>query len=134
MTGAPPGPCADVGSGAGFPGVVLALAAPGRTWRLLEPRARRAAFLEEVVRDLALDCEVLRVTAQEAAADPALRGAHAVVTGRALAPPGEAFELLRPLVAPGGVAVVWFGRRAELPPEAEEWAEGLAIMRSAATS
>lgn len=122
---APEGACADVGSGAGLPGIPLAIAS-GRHWRLLEPRARRAGFLEEVVRELALDCEVLRLTAGAAAKDPALR--HVIVTARALATPIEAFALVRPLVVAGGRAVVFHGSGAELPPGAEAWSDGIATM------
>jgi 16S rRNA (guanine527-N7)-methyltransferase len=125
----PPGPAADVGSGAGLPGVPLAIADPSRPWRLLEPRRRRMAFLEEVVRSLALDCEVVALSAERAAEDPRLRRAHVLAVVRAVAPPAAAFPLLAPLVAPGGVAAVFVGG-GELPPGAEEWAQGVAIMRA----
>lgn len=129
IVAAPPGPCVDVGSGAGFPGVPLAIASE-RRWILLEPRAKRAAFLEEAVRELALEaCEVVRKTAQEAARDPALAAAHAIAIARALAPPAEAATLCAPLVAPGGAVVLFVGRGAEIPPEAEEWAPGLITIR-----
>ena len=121
---APEGICADVGSGAGLPGIPLAVAS-GRRWRLLEPRSRRAGFLEEVVRQLDLDCEVLRLTAEEAARDPALR--HVLVTARALAPPIAAFALVEPLLEPGGRAVVFHGPGAKLPPGCEAWSDGIAI-------
>jgi 16S rRNA (guanine527-N7)-methyltransferase len=124
---APEGPCIDVGSGAGLPGVPLAIAS-GRHWRLLEPRSKRAAFLDEVVRTLELDCEVVRMTAEVAATDPRFGRAHAVAIARALAPPPAAFELLTPLVAPGGRAVVFHGPDAELPAGAERSAPGLATI------
>lgn len=124
---APEGPCIDVGSGAGLPGVPLAIAS-GRPWRLLEPRSKRAAFLDEVVRTLELDCEVVRLTAEAAARDPRFTRAHVVATARALAPPRAAFELLTPLVAPGGCAVVFHGPDAELPAGAERSAPGLATI------
>jgi 16S rRNA (guanine527-N7)-methyltransferase len=126
---APPGPAVDVGSGAGLPGIPLAIAVPDRHWRLLEPRRNRAAFLEEAVRQLRLNCEVLAVTAERAAADPALARAHALATARALAPPERAFELLKPLVAGGGIALVFVGRAARLPPEAVVSEEGVATIR-----
>jgi 16S rRNA (guanine527-N7)-methyltransferase len=125
---APPGAALDAGSGAGFPGVPLALADPRRYWRLLEPRSRRAAFLEEVVRELDLDAEVIRKTTQEAAADPHLAAAHAVGTARALAAPVIAFEWLRPLMMPEGIRIVWVGEGAEIPRDAERRQEGLAII------
>ncbi|MGH2694478.1 MAG: 16S rRNA (guanine(527)-N(7))-methyltransferase RsmG, partial [Actinomycetota bacterium] len=86
----PVGPAVDVGSGAGLPGIPLAISRPQREWRLLEPRRRRSAFLEEVVRELALDnCEVVIATAQEAARDPRLARAHVLATARALTPPKD---------------------------------------------
>src|SRR5918999_4554751 len=72
--GLAPGPAIDVGSGAGLPGAVLAIAEPGRRWRLLEPQRRRAAFLEEVVRVLRLDAEVVVLSAEDAAVDADLAG------------------------------------------------------------
>jgi 16S rRNA (guanine527-N7)-methyltransferase len=128
---APPGPAVDVGSGAGLPGIPLAIAS-GRAWRLLEPRRRRAAFLEEVVRELALDCEVLTMSAEVAAGDPALAGRHAIATARALAGPAASLPLLMPLVAVGGRALVWAGRGSEIPPETREVAPGVAMMERTA--
>ena len=124
----PPGPAADVGSGAGLPGVPLAISAHPRHWRLLEPRPRKAAFLEECVRVLELDCEVLTLTAQEAARRPALLGGHVCALARALAPPAVAFRLLLPLVRAGGVAGIFAFAGSRLPAEAERVSEGLAII------
>ncbi|CAN5687724.1 hypothetical protein BH20ACT23_BH20ACT23_12970 [soil metagenome] len=128
VASAPEGAALDAGSGAGFPGVPLAIVDPGRWWRLLEPRAKRAAFLVEVVRELDLNAEVVRRTTQRAASDPSLAGAHAVVTARALAAPAVAFELVGPLVAPGGLRIVWVGSDSEIPPDAEDLQGGLAII------
>lgn len=125
----PPGPCVDVGSGAGLPGVPLAIARPERRWTLLEPRRRRAAFLEEVVRDLGLDCEVVALTAEEAAKDPGLRARHVLATARAVAEPGAVRGMAEPLLAPGGVTLVFTGATATVPPDAEAWGPGLTIMR-----
>ena len=123
---APDGPAVDVGSGAGFPGIPLAICARPRPWRLLEPRARRAAFLEEVVRALDLDVEVRATTAEQVARETGWRAAHAVVTARAVAPPRASFDALLPLVVVGGSALVFVGRRARLPAEAEEILPGVA--------
>jgi 16S rRNA (guanine527-N7)-methyltransferase len=130
----PAGICVDVGSGAGFPGIPLAIAEPDRSWVLLEPRQKRAAFLEEVVRALGLSCEVRAERAERAAADPDLSGVGSLVTARALAPPARAIELCRPFAAPSGIVAIFAGRRAVLPSEAEEWSDGIAIVRVRSTS
>ena len=105
---APPGPAVDVGSGAGLPGIPLAIADRSRQWVLLEPRRRRAAFLEEVVRDLALThVEVRAETAEKAHEE--LGATFAVATARALAPPAYAVEMLRPLVVPRGTILLFVG-------------------------
>ena len=125
----PEGPAVDVGSGAGLPGIPLAIAGPERPWRLLEPRQRRAAFLEEVVRELQLNCEVVPLRAQDAAADPRLAAAHVLATARALAVPAVALDLIQPLIGPGGVAAVFMGGDAKVPEHAVEWQPGIAILR-----
>ena len=124
-----PGPCMDVGSGAGLPGIPLAVAS-GRPWRLLEPRRKRAAFLEEVLRELGLTaCEVVAASAEQAALDARWAGAHPAVIARAVAPPAPAAQLCEPLVAPGGVTILFVGAGAEIPPEAEEISPGLITIR-----
>jgi 16S rRNA (guanine527-N7)-methyltransferase len=124
---APPGPAVDVGSGAGFPGVPLCIAGRPRHWRFLEPRSRRAAFLEEAIRELDLDAEVLVMAAEEASTQEELRH-HVVATARALAPPSRSFALLAPLVVSGGLRIVWAGKEAESPEHAGVWEPGLLTM------
>nr|WP_204035372.1 16S rRNA (guanine(527)-N(7))-methyltransferase RsmG [Micromonospora qiuiae] len=93
----------DVGSGAGLPGLVLAIARPDLTVTLIEPLARRTAFLQEVVDALALheSVRVLRGRAEELAAqaDP-VQGD--VVTARAVAPLDRLAAWCLPLAVPGG--------------------------------
>jgi 16S rRNA (guanine527-N7)-methyltransferase len=99
----------DVGSGAGLPGLVLAIARPDLQLTLVEPLRRRTAFLDDVVTDLALtNCVVRRARAEE------LHGVaeYDVVTSRAVAPLGRLVRWSMPLVAPGGALVAMKGASA----------------------
>ncbi|WP_435741753.1 16S rRNA (guanine(527)-N(7))-methyltransferase RsmG [Nocardioides sp. SYSU DS0663] len=96
----------DVGSGAGLPGLVLAIARPDLEVTLLEPLLRRTTFLSEVVEELALErVEVVRGRAES------LHGTRrfGVVTSRAVAPLGRLLEWSMPLVAPSGSLVAMKG-------------------------
>jgi 16S rRNA (guanine527-N7)-methyltransferase len=94
---------ADVGSGAGLPGIVLAVARPDLSVVLVEPLARRTAFLIEAVSALGLDdqVEVLRARAEDAA-DGMPTGPADIVTARAVAPLDRLAGWCLPLVAVGG--------------------------------
>jgi 16S rRNA (guanine527-N7)-methyltransferase len=90
----------DVGSGAGLPGIVLAVARPDLSIALVEPLARRSAFLSEVVSDLGLDNVVVtRVRAEDAVGK--LPPAD-VVTARAVAPLDRLASWCLPLARVGG--------------------------------
>lgn len=101
---------ADVGSGAGLPGLPWAIARPDLTMTLIEPMLRRTRFLEEVVADLELGARVTvrRGRAEECVADPP----YDVVTSRALAPLGKLLRWCAPLCRPGGTVVALKGRSA----------------------
>jgi 16S rRNA (guanine527-N7)-methyltransferase len=96
----------DVGSGAGLPGIVLAIARPDLTVVLIEPLARRTAFLTEAVRELGLGArvEVLRGRAEEAVAGPLVGRVEPadVVTARAVAPIDRLAGWCLPLARVGG--------------------------------
>ena len=97
---------ADIGSGAGLPGLVLAIARPDLRITLIEPLLRRTTFLSEVVEELGLDnVEVVRGRAE------ALHGQRRfdVVTSRAVAPLPRLLEWSMPLVAPHGALVAMKG-------------------------
>ena len=99
----------DVGSGAGLPGIPLAIVRPGLRVRLVEPLLRRADFLQEVVDALALTTvEVVRARAED------LHGAWTAdtVTARAVAPLARLAGWCLPLVAPGGSLLALKGERA----------------------
>ncbi|MEV6815684.1 16S rRNA (guanine(527)-N(7))-methyltransferase RsmG [Micromonospora sp. NPDC051296] len=103
----------DVGSGAGLPGLVLAIARPDLTVTLIEPLARRTAFLQETVDALALNeaVRVLRGRAEEAAAGPDPMYGD-VVTARAVAPLDRLAAWCLPLAVPGGRLVALKGASA----------------------
>jgi len=95
----------DVGSGAGLPGIVLALVRPDLEVTLLEPLLRRATFLHEVVADLALDrVRVVRGRAEEHAG-----AGYDSVTARAVAPLDRLVRVALPLCRPGGTLVAMKG-------------------------
>jgi 16S rRNA (guanine527-N7)-methyltransferase len=99
----------DVGSGAGLPGLVIAIRRPDVHVTLLEPLLRRTTFLEEVVNDLGLSkVTVIRGRAQE------LHGHRqfSVVTSRAVAPLPRLLDWSMPLVRAGGVLLAMKGASA----------------------
>jgi 16S rRNA (guanine527-N7)-methyltransferase len=105
----PPGASlADVGSGAGLPGLPLAILRPDATVTLLEPMLRRSSFLDAVVAELGLSDHVS--VARVRAADHA--GAYDVVTARAVAPLERLIGWCNPLRAPAGVVLALKGRTA----------------------
>lgn len=96
----------DIGSGAGLPGLVLAIARPDLTVTLVEPLLRRTTFLEEAIERLELArVEVVRARAEE------LHGQRRfdVVTSRAVAPLLRLLGWSMPLVAPEGALVAMKG-------------------------
>jgi len=91
----------DVGSGAGLPGIVLAVARPDLSMVLVEPLARRTAFLAEVVTELGLDGSVTVVRGRAEEVGATLSPAD-IVTARAVAPLDRLAGWCLPLTAPGG--------------------------------
>jgi 16S rRNA (guanine527-N7)-methyltransferase len=93
----------DVGSGAGLPGIVLALALPGAHFVLLEPRVRRVAFLERAVLRLGLSARVeVFVGRVEDLARQSKRAPARAAVARALRWTPEMIEALASLLEPGG--------------------------------
>jgi 16S rRNA (guanine527-N7)-methyltransferase len=101
------GPVVDVGSGGGAPGIPLAVALPERSVTLLEATGRKCAFLREATRELA------NVTVVQGRAEEQETDAFGVAVAKALAPPPVAAEWCLPLVAPGGVVVLYVGPSAD---------------------
>lgn len=100
---------ADVGSGAGLPGVVLALCRPDLQMTVIEPLQRRAEFLREVVEELGLEVDVARARAED------LHGTlrFDVVVSRAVAPLPKLLAWCLPLASPGGQVLAMKGASAD---------------------
>ncbi len=107
LAGAPAGPIVDVGAGGGSVGIPVAVSLPEREVVLIEAERRKCAFLETWAARLP-NLRVVWGRAEEQGTDWA-----AVAVAKALAPPAVAIEWLLPLVAPGGLAVVFLGATAE---------------------
>lgn len=101
----------DVGSGAGLPGIALAIARPDLTVVLVEPLLRRTTFLGEVVKDLDLPVTVVRGRAEQPGVIREVGGAD-YVTSRAVAPLEKLLGWSLPLVREGGKMVALKGSSA----------------------
>jgi len=107
----------DVGSGAGLPGIVLAIARPDVEWILIEPMERRVAWLSEQVGALGLDnVEVLRARAEDWERGPVLDA----VTARAVSALRTLVPITAPLVRDGGELILLKGTSATNEIEAAE--------------
>lgn len=101
----------DIGSGAGLPGIPLALARPDLTITLVEPLLRRVTFLEEIIGELGIDVRVMRGRAEEKSIITGA-GEADVVTSRAVAPLAKLAGWSAPLLKVGGRMVALKGESA----------------------
>ena len=113
---------ADLGAGAGFPGLPLAVALPGSRVDLIESTGRKCEFIRRAIERAGIDnarvvCERSESWAAERPPDGGREGYDAV-TARAVGRLSTLAELASPLLAEGGVLVAWKGRR-----DADEEAE-----------
>lgn len=101
-----PGRVGDIGSGAGLPGIALAIARPDVDFVLIEPMERRVAWLNEQVETLGLrNVEVMRARAEDAKLSPWLDQA----TARAVSALGKLIPLVAPLLKSGGELLFFKG-------------------------
>ena len=107
----------DIGSGGGFPGLPLAAVLADTDVTLLEPVGKKARFLSTATTATGLDGRVTvdARRAEELARDRGGRGAHDLVTARAVASTADLVELAFPLLAPSGALVAW--KRGDLTAE-----------------
>ncbi len=103
---------ADIGSGAGLPGIPLALARPDLRLTLIEPLLRRSEFLREVVDELGIDVAVVRGRAEESAVHEQVGEMDAVVS-RAVASLDKLTKWSMPLLRVDGRMLAIKGERAE---------------------
>jgi 16S rRNA (guanine527-N7)-methyltransferase len=100
---------ADLGSGGGFPGLVLAIALPDARVALVESVGRKVSFLRGAIEHLELgNAEAIQARAEDW---PEGIGVHDLVTARAVAPLTVLVEYAAPLLAIGGFLVAWKGAR-----------------------
>jgi 16S rRNA (guanine527-N7)-methyltransferase len=98
---------ADVGTGAGFPGLALKIVSPGLYAILIEPNKKKCAFLSEIVRALELrEVEIVPMRFNEIRAEP---GYAKLITARALGGFPELLRWARAVLDPRGHVVLWIG-------------------------
>lgn len=113
---------ADIGSGGGFPGLILAAARPELYVTLIESSRKKAEFLEECAAALGIvDLAVFSCRAEDAGRQPDLRGSFSAVTARAVSELSVLAEYALPLLAPNGV---FFAMKGPCPREETEKAAG----------
>jgi 16S rRNA (guanine527-N7)-methyltransferase len=119
---------ADVGAGAGFPGLGLAVALPEAQIDLIESVGRKCEFMRRAIEAAEIpNAEVRNVRSEEWAAGEG-REAYEVVTARAVGRLSTLAELASPLLEPNGVLVAWKGRRdAEEEKQLARASEALAM-------
>jgi 16S rRNA (guanine527-N7)-methyltransferase len=102
---------ADVGAGAGFPGLALAVALPAAQVDLIESVGRKCDFMRTAIAAAAIaNATVLNTRSEELAAGEG-RESYDVVTARAVGRLSTLAELASPLLKPNGVLVAWKGKR-----------------------
>jgi 16S rRNA (guanine527-N7)-methyltransferase len=108
---------ADVGAGAGFPGLVLAVALPAAQVDLVESVGRKCEFMRQAIETAAIPNANVLNTRSEGLAFGAGRDSYDAVTARAVGRLSTLAELASPLLKPNGVLVAWKGKR---DPEEEQ--------------
>jgi 16S rRNA (guanine527-N7)-methyltransferase len=98
----------DVGAGAGFPGLPLAVALPELEVTLIEATGKKVEFLAEVIEQMGItNAQAVHARAEELGHDPALRASATIAVARAVASVGVLCELTLPFLAVGGRALLW---------------------------
>ena len=107
------GRIADVGAGAGFPGLALAVALPDAQVDLVESIGRKCAFMQRAIDEAEIPNASVLNTRSEDLASGEGRESYDVVTARAVGRLSTLAELASPLLKPNGVLIAWKGKRDE---------------------
>lgn len=108
------GPLLDLGSGAGFPGLVLAIVKPGREVVLIETRRKRVSFLKEVARKAKIpNLKVYEGRAEDLAGEEFLRASFSIVVTRATWNIRDFLQLASPFIENAGIALAMKGPQVE---------------------
>jgi 16S rRNA (guanine527-N7)-methyltransferase len=119
---------ADVGAGAGFPGLALAVALPAAQVDLIESVGRKSAFMERAIAAAGIANAAVLHTRSEDWARSDGRTSYDVVTARAVGRLSTLAELASPLLKPNGVLIAWKGKRdPDEERQLERAAESLAM-------
>lgn len=102
---------ADIGAGAGFPGLALAAALPTCTVHLVEAARRKCEVIDRLAAAAGIENAETVPSRAEGWATEADRDAYEAVTARAVGPLALLTEYAAPLLAEGGILVAWKGRR-----------------------
>ncbi|MEA1961545.1 MAG: 16S rRNA (guanine(527)-N(7))-methyltransferase RsmG [Bacillota bacterium] len=117
----------DIGSGAGFPGMILAISCTDTSFTLIESDLKKSQFLREAIIKLSLkEVDVIRQRVEELGQDPDYRERFDVCTSRAVASMNVMLEYGLPLVKVGGCLLLWKGLHYQ--QEIDEAKNALAVL------
>ena len=97
----------DVGTGAGFPGIPLAIVRPDISLTLVDSLGKRVSFLEEVCAQIGIGARCIHARAEDAARDDSLRAHFDIALSRAVAPINVLIELTAPFLKIGGCSLMY---------------------------
>ena len=109
----------DIGTGAGFPGLPMAIALPNSTVTLVDSTRKKVAFLDTLLAELSIPNALTSTSRAETLAKlPQYSNAYDVATVRAVGSAAICAEYALPLIKPGGIAVLYRGNWTEVEQEA----------------
>ncbi len=124
---------ADIGTGAGFPGLIMAMVKPKCCLTLIEPDLKKSNFLQRMILELSLsNVEVLKIRAEEIGHNQKYRAKYDFCTSRAVTSINVLLEYTMPLLKTGGKLLLWKGQNYK--QELEEAFNALQIFKAVVTN